>query len=220
MIHMENVTLMGSKGPIVHDVSMSVPRGAFGVLVGPTGGGKTTVLRLAHFDRKPDRGSVSVGEYRSATTRTEHLPEIRRHIGMVFQDFRLLDDRSAFDNIALALEIGGMSRKLVKRRALELLGSVGLAGKRRIRPALLSGGEQQRLSIARALAYDPQVLLADEPTGNLDRAASESVMDLLRRINNRGTTILMATHDVDLVRGRGYPSWMVEQGVVREGHPL
>ena len=218
-LSMNNITLMGSKGPIVQDITFELGRGQFGVLIGPTGGGKTTILRLAHFDRRPDSGVVRVGRYTSERMTTAQLPEVRRHIGMVFQDFKLLEDRPAYDNVALALEISGMSRRFVRRRTIDLLNQVGLGAKRRIRPPLLSGGEQQRLGIARALAYDPHVLLADEPTGNLDLAASESIMALLRRINDRGTTILMATHDIDRIRGYGYPCWYVEQGTIRPTDP-
>jgi cell division transport system ATP-binding protein len=220
LIEFDGVTLLGKKDPIVRDISLSIVGGDFGVVIGPTGGGKTTILRLAHFDRKPDSGIVRVGSYRSDRVEDGQLPEIRRHIGMIFQDFRLLPDRSVQDNISIALELGRVPRRLIRRRVEDLLHQVGLGAKRTMRPMLLSGGEQQRLGIARALAYDPQVLLADEPTGNLDREAAQSIMGLLRRINHRGTTVLMATHDVDLVQGHGYPCWIVEQGTLKPTSPL
>ncbi len=220
MIGFDRVTLYGTRGPIVHDVSLAVPRGGFGVLYGPTGGGKTTILRLAHFDRRPDGGRVQIGSFTSDRVTSGLLPEIRRRIGMVFQDYKLLPDRSAYENVALALTIGGASKRIVRRRTMDLLQQVGLAAKRVSRPALMSGGEQQRLGIARALAYDPQVLLADEPTGNLDRASAREIMGLIRRIHHRGTTILLATHDLDLVRGYGYSCWNVEQGRATETESL
>jgi cell division transport system ATP-binding protein len=220
MVHFRAATLLGSKGPIVDGVDLELDRGEMGVLVGPTGGGKTTLLRLAHFDRRPDAGSVYAAGYSSDSVEASQLPVVRRHIGMVFQDYKLLRDRSAYDNVSLALEISGMNRKLVRRRTMELLNQVGLAGRRHMRPVFLSGGEQQRLGIARALAYDPRVLLADEPTGNLDRAAAEEVMDLIRRINHRGTTVLMATHNIELVKGFGFQCWYVEEGTVTKITPL
>ena len=220
MVEFDRVTLFGTRGPIVHDVCFTLPRGAFGVFYGPTGGGKTTILRLAHFDRRPDSGTVCVGSFDSNRITSELLPEVRRRIGMVFQDYKLLPDRTAIDNVALPLAVGGTSTRLVRRRALDLLQQVGLAAKRVMRPVHLSGGEQQRLGIARALAYDPQVLIADEPTGNLDRASASEIMDLIRRINHRGTTILLATHDIELVRGYGYRCWNVDQGRVTSSPPL
>jgi cell division transport system ATP-binding protein len=220
MIELDRVTLYGTRGSIVHDVTLRLPRGGFGVLFGPTGGGKTTLLRLAHFDRRPDVGQVSIGSFNSDRVTVDLLPEIRRRIGMVFQDYKLLPDRSAFENVALPLTIGGMSPRAVTRRATDLLQQVGLAAKRVMRPTMMSGGEQQRLGIARALAYDPQVLLADEPTGNLDRSTAREIMALIRRIHHRGTTILLATHDLDLVKGYGYTRWHVEQGHVTESDPI
>ncbi len=220
MIRFAGVWLRGSRGPIVESVSFELPRGGFGVLHGPTGGGKTTILRLAHFDRRPDRGTVVVAEHRSDLLRLEEVPGVRRQIGFIFQDYKLLRDRSAFDNVALALAIGGVSARQVRRRVLDLLGQVGLGAKRNASPMLLSGGEQQRLSIARALAFDPHVLLADEPTGNLDRRAAGDVMRLIQRINDRGTTVLMATHNLELVSGHGYSSWLVDEGRVQSTKPL
>lgn len=212
MIRFDGVTLEGPRGEIVREVSFALPRGGFGVLLGPTGGGKTTILRLAHFERRPDAGVVQVGDIRSDAMDARHLPEARRRIGMVFQDFRLLSDRPALANIELALALSGVPARQTRRRATDLLAQVGLAAKRNMRPQLMSGGEQQRLGIARALANDPHVLLADEPTGNLDREAAGEIMNLIQRIGHRGTTILLATHDLEFVRGYGYPCWHVEQG--------
>jgi len=161
-----------------------------------------------------------VAEHRSDLLRLEEVPGVRRQIGFIFQDYKLLRDRSAFDNVALALAIGGVSARQVRRRVLDLLGQVGLGAKRNASPMLLSGGEQQRLSIARALAFDPHVLLADEPTGNLDRRAAGDVMRLIQRINDRGTTVLMATHNLELVSGHGYSSWLVDEGRVQSTKPL
>ncbi len=220
MVEFDRVTLYGMRETIVRDVSFQLRRGEMGVLYGPTGGGKTTLLRLAHFDRRPDAGRVRVASFTSERITELILPEIRRRIGIVFQDYKLLPDRSAIENVALPLAISGMSNRMVRKRAMELLQQVGLGAKRVAFPQTMSGGEQQRLGIARALAYDPHVLLADEPTGNLDRNTAREIMDLIRRINHRGTTVLLATHDLDLVRGYGYPCWHVDQGRVTASSPL
>lgn len=220
MLTFERVTLYGKRGTIVRDLSFALPAGAFGVLFGPTGSGKTTILRLAHFDRRPDAGTVRVGEFWSDRVSLADVARARRRIGMVFQDYKLLHDRTVGDNIRLALEIARVSRRLIAKRTTDLLAQVGLVAKRAMPPMLLSGGEQQRLGIARALAYDPEVLLADEPTGNLDHEAAAEIMALVRRVNHRGTTVLLATHDLNLVKGYGCHCWEVDQGSIRKVESL
>ncbi|HNZ39334.1 MAG TPA: ATP-binding cassette domain-containing protein [Candidatus Latescibacteria bacterium] len=213
------VTLQGRRAPIVEDVSLSLAAGGFGVLFGPTGGGKTTILRLAHLELRPTVGRVKVGDISSDHLNAGEAAMARRAIGMVYQDSRLLPDRSASENIILPLQIAGMATGMARRRALEVLGQVGLAGKRSISPRYLSGGELQRLALARALAMDPHLLLADEPTGNLDSDTAEEIMTLIRRINARGTTVLLATHDLKLIGGYGYPCWRVEDGHAVQEEP-
>ncbi len=186
--------------PAVRDVSFHVRKGEFVFLSGPSGAGKTTILRLAHMQLMPTRGEVRVSRFSSARIRRRELPELRRRIGFVFQDFRLLEGLTAAENIGFALACTGTPRAKIEPRVGRLLGQVGLAARARSFPRELSGGEQQRVAIARALATEPLVLLADEPTGNLDERATAGVFELFRRINASGTSVVMATHDAELIR--------------------
>lgn len=197
------------------DVSLHVRKGELAFLTGASGAGKTTVLRLVHMQTKPTKGEVRVSRFSSARIRRRDLPDLRRRVGFVFQDFRLLEEMTAAENIGFALECTGTPRKKIGPRVQKLLAQVGLAARARSYPRELSGGEQQRVAIARALATEPLVLLADEPTGNLDERAANGVFDLFQRINASGTTVLMATHDAELIRR--YPDIRVielEQGRV------
>ncbi|MEN8145478.1 MAG: cell division ATP-binding protein FtsE [Gemmatimonadota bacterium] len=184
----------------IRDVSFHLRKGEFAFLTGPSGAGKTTVLRLIHFQTRPDSGEVRVSRFSSTRMRRREVPELRRRVGYVFQDFRLLDKLTVGDNVAFALEVTGTPRNKIRPRVQKLLGQVGLAARTNSYPRELSGGEQQRVTIARALATDPLVLLADEPTGNLDERASQGVFRLFERINSLGTCVLMATHDAALIR--------------------
>ncbi len=186
--------------PAVRDVSFHLRKGEFAFLTGPSGAGKTTVLKLAHMQLMPTRGEVRVSRYSSERIRRKELPLLRRRVGFVFQDFRLLEGLTAAENVAFALKCTGTAREKIEPRVQRLLGQVGLASRARSFPHELSGGEQQRVAIARALASDPVVLLADEPTGNLDERATAGVFELFRRINASGSSILMATHDAELIR--------------------
>jgi cell division transport system ATP-binding protein len=181
-------------------VSFTVRKGEFVFLTGHSGAGKSTILRLIQMAEPPSQGEVQVSGFSSARIRQRDIPQLRRRLGVVFQDFRLLSDRSAEENVAFALEVTGARRASIRPRVGRLLAQVGLASKARALPAELSGGERQRVAIARALANDPLVLLADEPTGNLDEWGARGVFDLFRDINASGMTVLMATHDLDLVR--------------------
>jgi cell division transport system ATP-binding protein len=187
-------------GLALRGVSFHIRKGEFVFLTGHSGSGKTTVLRLIQMEERPSHGEVRVSGYSSARLRQREIPMLRRKLGVVFQDFRLLRDRTAEDNVAFALEVTGTKRSLIGPRVAKLLAQVGLAAKARAHPDELSGGEKQRVAIARALANDPLVLLADEPTGNLDEWSTRGVFQLFQEINASGTTILMATHDLDLVR--------------------
>jgi cell division transport system ATP-binding protein len=184
---------------ILSDLDFEVARGEFAYVLGDTGSGKSTLLWLALFDQQPTQGVVFVGEYNSATIREREIPYVRRRIGFIFQDYKLLKDRSVFENVAFALSVTGTKGSEVKRRTLALLSQVDLLHKRDEHPASLSGGEQKRVAIARALINEPYVLLADEPTANLDLESTERVMEILNGVNAQGTSILMATHDIDLV---------------------
>lgn len=169
-------------------------------LTGHSGAGKSTVLRLMQMAERPTEGEVRVSGFSSARTRPREIPKLRRRLGVVFQDFRLLRDRTAEENIAFALEVTGTRRAGIAPRVQRLLAQVGIAHKAQSFPDELSGGERQRVAIARALANDPLILLADEPTGNLDEWASRGVFDLFREINSMGMTVIMATHNLELVR--------------------
>ncbi|NOZ55478.1 MAG: cell division ATP-binding protein FtsE [Calditrichaeota bacterium] len=193
-------------------VNLSVDPGEFVFLVGPSGAGKSTVLKLIYMDVFPTEGQVIVGKYNSIYVRRKDIPYVRRQLGIVFQDFRLLPDRDVFENVAFALRVTGARRKEIKRKVLRALGEVGLSHKRSKMPHQLSGGEQQRVALARAIVNEPLIVLADEPTGNLDPEAAEMVMNLLLRINAKGTAVLMATHNVDLVEKMGKRVVRIENG--------
>ncbi|HWK90481.1 MAG TPA: cell division ATP-binding protein FtsE [Longimicrobium sp.] len=194
-------------GPALRDVTLHVRKGELVFLTGHSGAGKSTVLRLLQMAEFPTRGEVKVSGYDSMSVRRRDIPLLRRKLGVVFQDFRLLRDRTAEENVAFALEVTGTKRSLIDPRVNKLLTQVGLAHKARAYPDELSGGERQRVAIARALANEPLVLLADEPTGNLDAWAAKGVFELFREINAMGMTILMATHDLNLVRA--HPEYRV-----------
>jgi cell division transport system ATP-binding protein len=179
---------------------MSLGRGEMAYLIGPTGSGKTTLMRLLYMDLLPNSGVVHVGDYRSESITERDIPYLRRSIGVVFQDFQLLPDRDAFENVAFALYATGKSGSVVKQRVLQALSRVGLAHKRSRYPHELSGGEQQRVVIARAIVNEPWILLADEPTGNLDPGVADEIQKLLLALHRQGMTVLMSTHDYRLVR--------------------
>ncbi|MDT8340559.1 MAG: ATP-binding cassette domain-containing protein [Longimicrobiales bacterium] len=188
------------RGPALTDVSFRVAKGEFAFLTGHSGSGKSTTLRLIHMAERPTYGEVRVSGFSSEHTSPRDLWKVRRRVGFVFQDFRLLPGRTALENVAFALEVTGTPRKLLGPRAQRLLAQVGLAPKSGALVHELSGGEQQRVGVARALANEPVVLLADEPTGNLDERASRGILDLFLELNAAGMAVLMATHDLELVR--------------------
>ncbi|MDQ1249822.1 MAG: Cell division ATP-binding protein FtsE [Actinomycetota bacterium] len=185
--------------PALLDVTCSVQPGEFVFLVGPSGSGKSTFMRLILREDTPSAGQVMVGGRDVAALRSWRVPKLRRSIGTVFQDFRLLPNKNVYENVAFALEVIGRSRAQIKVAVPATLDLVGLADKGERRPHELSGGEQQRVAIARAFVNRPSILIADEPTGNLDPASSISIMRLLDRINRTGTTVVMATHDAAIV---------------------
>jgi cell division transport system ATP-binding protein len=201
VISLDNVTKIYAVGtrPALDTVSVEIDKGEFVFLIGPSGSGKSTVLRLLLREERPTVGVVHVDGRNLAKLPGRKVPELRRKIGCVFQDFRLLPKKTVYDNVAFALEVINKSQRAIKRTVPEVLDLVGLDGKANRRPHELSGGEQQRVAIARAFVNRPLVLLADEPTGNLDPDTSQGIMRLLERINRTGTTVLMATHDNNIV---------------------
>src|SRR5205085_4141225 len=191
-------------GVALAHITFQVRKGEFVFLTGPSGSGKTTILKLLYMDDRPSKGEVWINGVSSKTARGREITLLRRRIGIVFQDFRLLEDRSAEANVRFALEVTGAPKATIRPKVTRVLTQVGLASKALNFPRELSGGEQQRVAIARALVNDPFVLIADEPTGNLDERATRSVFQLLRDINASGTAVIMATHDLDLVRRANY----------------
>ena len=200
MIRFENVSKTYKNGtPALKDISLDIAKGEFVFLVGASGSGKTTFLRLLLREELPDRGRILEAGRDISELSKWRVPYLRRNIGCVFQDFRLLPNKSVFENVAFALEVIGRPRSTIESQVPQILELVGLSDKAKDLPHELSGGEQQRVAVARAFVNRPLILLADEPTGNLDPTNSESIMALLERINRTGTTVVMATHDKALV---------------------
>jgi cell division transport system ATP-binding protein len=208
MIDLKTVSVSLSGQKILDGINFSMKPSEFVYLVGQTGTGKSTLMRLMYFDISPDNGIVKVASFDSRTITINQIPRLRRKLGIVFQDFKLLEDRNVYDNVAFALFVTNTRRSEIKKRVLHALADVGLSHKRNQMPHELSGGEQQRVVIARAIVNEPVVLLADEPTGNLDPTSSSEIMDLLTKINMRGTAIFMATHNYELVKK--YPARVVQ----------
>lgn len=190
----------GHRVEVASDLNLTLRRGEMAYLIGPTGSGKSTLLKLLYMDVQPEYGLVRVGPYQSDAVKARDVPYLRRMLGVVFQDFQLLPDRSAYENVAFALYATGKRGKEVKERALAALAQVGLSHRAKARPREMSGGEQQRACIARALVNDPLLLLADEPTGNLDPRVADEIQRLLVKVHRQGMALLMATHDYRLVK--------------------
>jgi len=216
VIEMNNVSVNYDNNVVLDRLSFTLGIGEFCYLTGKTGAGKSSFLKLLYGDVIPDEGTVRVADFNVKTLPDRKIPYLRRRIGVVFQDFQLLPDRTVFENIAFALEVTGQKRKFIKQRVLEVLGLVGLSHKRKAMPGDLSGGEQQRVVIARALANEPRILLADEPTGNLDPEASSNIMNLLKVINNRGMTVLMVTHDYEVIKNHPFRTIRIQDGKLQE----
>ena len=200
MIELNNVYVDYNGKSSVAGVSLRINPGEFVYLLGPSGAGKSTLLKLLYMDILPTRGEIKIGEFESKTLKKKEIPFLRRQLGIVFQDFRLLRDRTVYDNIAFALMVTDTHKLDIPKKVMKALAEVGLSNKKNRMPYELSGGEQQRVVIARALVNDPIVILADEPTGNLDPETSMEIMQLLMKINEKGTAIIMATHDHEIVK--------------------
>jgi cell division transport system ATP-binding protein len=200
--------------PALRDVSFRIAKGEFAFLTGPSGAGKSTILRLVYMDERPTSGEVQVSGFSSRRINRRDVSTLRRHLGIVFQDFRLLEDRTAEANVAFALQVIGTPSSAIPGRVARALAQVGLASKCTSFPKELSGGEQQRVALARALVNDPFIVVADEPTGNLDERSARGIFQLLKEVNASGAAVLMATHDVALVRSSGYRCIELEHGEV------
>jgi cell division transport system ATP-binding protein len=216
MISLVNVTVGFNGHVVLDDISLQIQPGDFVFLVGQTGAGKSTLMRLLYMDLMPTKGIVTVGQYSSATISTKQKPRLRRMLGIIFQDFRLMEDRNVYDNVAFTLHVTGTPGASIKKKVLHALADVGLNHQRNKMAHELSGGEQQRVVIARAIVNDPIFLLADEPTGNLDPATSFEILQVLRTINTRGTAVIMATHNYELVRKTNVRVLQIKEGKVSD----
>ena len=201
-------------GLALQDVSLFIGKGEFVFFTGPSGAGKSSLLKLTYMEELPTKGDVWVAGVRAKGVKRREVAKLRRKLGVVFQDFRLLEDRTAEANIAFALEVIDAPRTAIGPKVARALAQVGLSAKATSLPSEMSGGEQQRVAIARALVNDPFVLIADEPTGNLDERATRGVFQLLRDINASGTAVMMATHNLELVRRSGYRTIEINRGQV------
>ncbi|HFI0562735.1 TPA: cell division ATP-binding protein FtsE [Streptococcus suis] len=218
IIEMKDVSKKYGNGTTaLRGVTVSIEAGEFAYIVGPSGAGKSTFIKLLYREEKLDKGSLTVGKFDLAKIKKRDVPLLRRSLGVVFQDYKLLPKKTVYENIAYAMEVIGEKPRNIKKRVMEVLDLVGLKHKIRSFPNELSGGEQQRIAIARAIVNNPKVLIADEPTGNLDPENSWEIMNLLERINLQGTTILMATHNSQIVNTLRHRVIAIEDGrVVRD----
>lgn len=215
MITLENVSKAYSTGaPALNNVSLKIEAGEFVFVVGDSGSGKSTLIKLLLREMLPTSGKIMVNDIDVASLRHKQIPKYRRKLGVVFQDFRLLKDRNVYENVAFAQRIVQTPSKEIKKNVPSILSTVGLAGKYKARPKQLSGGEQQRVALARALVNNPPILLADEPTGNLDPKNSWEIMKLLEEINERGTTVLVVTHNREIVNAMKKRVITMNKGVI------
>lgn len=200
MILFQNVTkIYDNKIVALKDATFRIEKGEFVFIVGPSGAGKSTITKLMTREELPDSGTIRVGDFDVCTLHKKQIPYLRRSMGIVFQDFRLLPNKTVYDNVAFAMEVTGAGRRAIRRRIPDVLSMVGLTSKARNYPHQLSGGEQQRVGIARALANTPHIIIADEPTGNLDNDTAWEIMSILDHINKQGTTVVMVTHSQHIV---------------------
>lgn len=218
MIEMTRVSKRYPNGiTAINDVSVTIEPGEFVYIVGPSGAGKSTFIKMMYCDERLTSGDIKVGKFDLKRIKQKELPFLRRYVGVVFQDFKLLEKKTVYENIAYAMEVIGKKPSIIRKRVLEVLDLVGLKHKIRMFPNELSGGEQQRIAIARAIANMPGVLIADEPTGNLDPDTAREIMTILERISANGTTIIMATHSRSIVNERKHRVLAIENGrIVRD----
>ena len=217
MIKLEHVSKSYAAGiPALNDVSLDIEEGEFVFIVGDSGSGKSTFIKLLLKELEPTEGTITINNKKLNKIRRRQIPKFRRNIGVVFQDFRLLKDRNIYDNVAFAQKVIGESNRSIRKNVPAILSMVGLAAKYRSYPRQLSGGEQQRVAIARALVNEPKILLADEPTGNLDNNNAWEIMKLLEEINSRGTTVVVVTHNLEIVKSMNKRVITMKKGAVVE----
>lgn len=215
MIKLEHVSKSYAAGiPALNDINLEIKEGEFVFIVGDSGSGKSTFIKLLLKELEPSEGTITINGRKLNKIRRRQIPKFRRNIGVVFQDFRLLKDRNIYDNVAFAQKVIGESNRAIKKNVPTMLSMVGLAAKYRSYPKQLSGGEQQRVAIARALINEPKILLADEPTGNLDANNAWEIMNLLEEINSRGTTVVVVTHNLEIVKTMQKRVITMKKGVI------
>lgn len=217
MIKLSNVTKkFGTGSTALDDVTFTIDKGEFVFIVGPSGSGKTTLFRLITREMTPSSGTIHIGEWDIVNLDKKHLPTLRKSIGVIFQDLKLLKDRTIFENILLPLEVANTDEEKATKRVDEIMEQVGIKEHKNKFPVQLSGGELQRAAIARALAFSPEIILADEPTGNLDTANSWEIIKILQDINKSGATVIMATHNTEVVKSLMKRILVLEKGVLKE----
>ncbi len=200
MLELKNINFSYEKNTILAGLNLTLKQGEFAYLIGKSGTGKSTLLKLIYMNIFPDEGEVLFKQYSSLLVSRKDLTQLRRKLGIVFQDFKLLEDRNVFHNLSFILEVTGKSKKVIAKKVLSVLAEVGLSERGKSFPNELSGGERQRVAIARAIINEPDLIIADEPTGNLDPETSKDILSLFKKINEKGTAILLATHNYDLIR--------------------
>ncbi len=219
LIRVDNVQKTYKNGVVaLYDFNLSIQKGEFVFVIGASGSGKSTLIKMLYREEKPDNGSIFIGGINVARLKNRKVYILRRKLGVVFQDFKLLPKLTVFENVAFAMEVFGYEKSVIQRRVLEVLELVGLKNKVRQYPDQLSGGEQQRVVIARAIVNNPKLLICDEPTGNLDPETSMEIMKVLKNINNLGTTVIMATHDREIVRRMNERVILIEAGRLKKDY--
>ncbi|TCD47078.1 ATP-binding cassette domain-containing protein [Chlorobium sp. N1] len=216
MISFINVDIELNRKPVFSNLNLTIQPGELVYVAGRSGSGKSTLLKSMYMDVRPKKGEIQIAGYNSRTIRKREIPLLRRKLGIVFQDFRLLEDRSVYDNLAFVLKVTGTKEKQIPEKVMQALGSVGLESAAKAMPSRLSGGEQQRVSIARALVREPLVILADEPTGNLDPDTSLETLEYLKKINAKGIIVVIGTHDYELIRHSPARTFLIREGALAE----